>query len=837
MSWPQTEYILKGIYLGLLVFVGMQLHERGDWWLELGYVALCTFAGLALFLGVAAVRKLREGYRVRGRLLPFLLFLLLENPVLVYAGVLLGLAVGAFTVPEVFGQGQVRTEDPEHWQLAATVGGGAVLGYVFWMVRHVHDRKIRFYVGLALIAGLVGGAIALFWYNPQDPNGHALLGPERQKMIATLLLVGIPLFYLLTFAGMVEESEIEIAAICAALGVGLWVLASGGEPVSGASPSAQTIALAVPLALYFLYSRRILPGLRVFKHVLRGISYANVGRYRPALISLNRALQLDPKNTLAREHLWSVHRQMDLNQVLTDPETLALVNFELCLERVGWLLLLVKPTPDNLAEAHRLLDLVGSQRPEMQPRCDYWRAVAHCHERDYDRAAEALESVLAARSSEPDNPHRRLILVQAWQLALLQHPEMIRRVGAPQVAEPGRRMEAIAAVERRLAVGNDEDVWALKRLLYNDLTEAEYLEAVEPDKPAGHFDHEYCRQLGLALIADPNRWERGGEYLRLAAHGLQNLGPGLYVQIAQASERAGNFKGVWQNYELAKLAGRSAGPKNLSAEERALYFAVVKALAEDADKHDELDKAIEDYRLYTEFERAGLETYRTLAGLYERNKDPWGALHATEQGLVYDSTDKDLLERKDRYYYSVSPEEVRQRWDDVRKWFDVNYCLEKARWILDKQAEDLELLDWAEHLVRLAQVVRSESLAVRVLRARILRRRGEVAQAIDMLEEVRVNRPEKFPSTDEEDAWYLSNRLLGDLYLHEKPDVAVECFQEYRKSPKSGADTLYKLGVAYENLGDRPKAVKCYQLVAAYESHPLAPEANDALNRLRQPAG
>jgi tetratricopeptide (TPR) repeat protein len=124
-----------------------------------------------------------------------------------------------------------------------------------------------------------------------------------------------------------------------------------------------------------------------------------------------------------------------------------------------------------------------------------------------------------------------------------------------------------------------------------------------------------------------------------------------------------------------------------------------------------------------------------------------------------------------------------------------------------------------------------------VLRARILRRRGEVAQAIEMLEEVRANRPEKFPSTDEEEAWYLCNRLLGDLYLHEKPDVAVQCFQEYRKSPKSGADTLYKLGVAYENLGDRPKAVKCYQQVAAYESHPLAPEANDALHRLRQPAG
>src|SRR5262249_9591212 len=153
------------------------------------------------------------------------------------------------------------------------------------------------------------------------------------------------------------------------------------------------------------------------------------------------------------------------------------------------------------------------------------------------------------------------------------------------------------------------------------------------------------------------------------------------------------------------------------------------------------DNAIEDYRLYTEYERAGIETYRNLAELYERKKDAWAALHATEQGLVYDSTDKDLLERKDRYYYSVMPDELRQRWEDVRKWFDVSYCLEKARWLLDRKAEDLELLDWADHLVQLAQVVRSESFAVRVLRARILRRRGEVGESLKMLEEVRANRP------------------------------------------------------------------------------------------------
>src|SRR5438046_3178995 len=97
MRWQLTEFILKGIYLGLLIFVGLQL-QPPDWWPDIGKVALCTFGGLVLFLGVVAIRKLIEGYRIRGRVMPFLLFLVLENPTLVYAGVLLGMAAGAFWI-------------------------------------------------------------------------------------------------------------------------------------------------------------------------------------------------------------------------------------------------------------------------------------------------------------------------------------------------------------------------------------------------------------------------------------------------------------------------------------------------------------------------------------------------------------------------------------------------------------------------------------------------------------------------------------------------------------------------------------------------------------------
>jgi tetratricopeptide (TPR) repeat protein len=824
MRWQQTEFIFKGIYLGMLLFVGLVLREP-DWWKDMAQVGVCTFGTLLLFLGATALRKLAEGYRIRGRLGAFVLFLLLENPGMVFAGVLLGMLLGTYSLLadySLFGSVRVRDEEAERYRLLYCVLGGAALGLVFNVLYHVESLKARRWLGLALGAGLIAGGIYAL---------PAIMTPDARTMFAALLLLGIPLFYLLTLASMTEESEVEIVAICAALGLSLWFLTEWAWP---GNSNVQFAVLLIPPTIYYIYTRRILPGLRVFKHVLRGISYANVGRIRPALVSLGRALQLDPNNELAREQLWNVHRMMDFAQVIKDPPTLALLNFDLCLDRVATLLLAAKPKPEHLQEAHRLLDLVASQRPQMQPRCDYWRAVALTHERHFEEAATALERVISGEGTPAGNPQRQAILFSAWQLATMLHPELARRVGTPQLAIPGRRMQAIAAVERRLeTVSEDNAAWDLKRVLYNDLTEMEFLSHVVDGKAPERFDYAYTQQLGLALVNDPNRWEKGCEYLRITAMGLPAQGPTLFLTIAKAHEKAGNFGEVWQNYEMVKKAGQAVGSANLGAEDRHTYFAVVKALGEDAAKRGDNAAALENFRLFAEYERAGINTYRTLAELYERHGDAWAALHATEQGLVYDAKDDDLLARKDRYYYSVTVEELQTRLDQVRKWFDTGYCKQKARWLLDNLGENLELLDWAEHLAGLAQTAEPGSLSVRVLRARMLRRRGENDQAIALLEEVRANKPEKFPSTEEEDAWYLSCRLLGDLYLNVKPDQAIVCFQEYRQHGKSGADTVYKMGVAYENLGDRVRAAKCYETVAAYESHPLAPEANSALHRLQ----
>ena len=821
MRWLQTEYLLKGIYLGLLLFVALQQEEQR---LEtIGRVALCVVGGLALCLGVATVRELFRGQRVKGRPLAFLLYLILENPTLVYAGVLLGITAGAFTLLSTTDAG---LRERQVTQLAWCAAGGAVLGLIIGRLRDTVPGRPRLIFGGALLVGLVAGGIYLFG----DIEGFRPEKPLKANLLIGLqLLLGIPFFYLLSLAGREEETEVEVGVLCAALGVAILIMV-------GKTAQAQGIAIVVPVLLYILYTKSVLSGLRVFKHVMRGFSYAEVGRLRPALLCFQRAVNLDPKHSLARKGLWNVYRKIDVAQLANDPETRALIDFDLCLERAGALLVAPSPGPEVLSEAGRLLDLVLSQRPDMKPRVSYWRAVAHTHARDYDAAAAELLQVIEADGPAARDPQRQAVLMPAWQLALTLHDELRRRVGAPQLAVPGRRLEAIAAVERHLADNaDDRDAWNLKRLLYHDLTEADYDAAAKPGQPARTFDHDYVRQLGLALIEDPVRWQRGVEYLRLAARGLPANAPTVFVQVAQAHQRAGDPEGAWRYYETAKRAGQSAGPANLPDEDRAAYFSTLKLLGETARSRGNLDAAIENYRLYLEAESSGIETRRILAQLNEDKGAVLPALWFTEQGLLYDGKDKDLLERKDRYYYSVRPAELKANLETMRNAFDVAYCVKKARGVLDNRHADLDLLEWAQHLLELAHVVQPDNLTVKFHLGRVMLRRGEKEGAVAVLESVRSPKPEKFASGDDEDSWYASCRLLGQLYLEElgRPDLAVPCLNEFRKSDKSGADTTYRLGQAYEQLGDHARAIKCYENVEAYDGHPLAPAARDALYRLR----
>jgi tetratricopeptide (TPR) repeat protein len=828
MRWLQTEYLLKGIYLGLVLYAALQAAAipKGDEWACLLRVNLATLAGLALALVVASLAKIREGFRVRGRLVAYLLFLLLESPTLTYLGILGGAVGGIYLARNFVPAASQASLQP---LLAPTLGGAAIAGLAFGLLRQVQHKLSRVFLVLALAGGLV--AAGLSWLGLVELKFLGNVTPyvlENEVAFAVQILLGIPFFYLLTFAGQEEESEVEIGAMSGLLGLGLAILLGNNKQFGN-------LTLFLPLILYFGYTIRVLPGLRVLKHAFRGLSYTRVGKHRRALQAFRRALQLDPNHRLARDGFWEVHRSLDLDQLAKDSQTLALVDLDLCLDRAGSLLLSA-PTPGQLAESQRLLELVLRIAPDRHPQVDYWQAVAHTHARQLDLAAGELERVLDPHHYGADNPQRLAVLLPAWQLALLLHPELRMRVGAPQLAQPGRRMEAIAAVERHLATNADDPaVLPLKRLLYQDLTPAEYDTGAGAGLAANYVDHSYLQQLGLSLINDDSGWRRGGEYLRMAARGLPALGPTLFVQIAQAQQRAGQFEDARHNYELAKRAGQGVGPKNLDEPERQAYFATVKLLGEDAMSRGDSDSAIENYRLYSESERSGIETLRTLAELYQRKGDPLAAARVTDQALQYNGKDRDLLDRKLQYYNSIQPEDLRRRLEHYGPGFDVAYCLEKARSILAGPHPDLEWLDVACRLTELVLVVKPDSLAAKLLLAREQLRLGERDKAVSLLEEVRgPQKPEKFASGEDEEAWYAASQLLGDLYLElGRPDLAVGCLNDFRKSSKSGARTLFKMGQAHEALGDVPRALKSYQQAAAYEGNPVAADASEAIQRLQ----
>jgi tetratricopeptide (TPR) repeat protein len=306
-------------------------------------------------------------------------------------------------------------------------------------------------------------------------------------------------------------------------------------------------------------------------------------------------------------------------------------------------------------------------------------------------------------------------------------------------------------------------------------------------------------------------------------------------QIAQAQQRAGHTEDARHNYELAKRAGQGVGPKNLDEPERQAYFATVKLLGEDAMSRGDVDSAIENFRLYSESERSGIETLRTLAELYERRGDPLAAARVTDQALQYNSKDRDLLDRKLRYYNSIEPDDLKRRQEHYGPGFDVAYCLEKARNVLAGQHADVEWLDVAYRLTELVLVVKPGCLAAKLILARLQLRLGERDKALALLEEIHgPQKPDKFASEEDEDAWNTSCRFLGDLYLEiGRPDLAVPCLNDFRKTSKSGAATWFKLGQAYEQLGNAAQAIKCYQQVTGYPENPLAPDAYDALSRLQ----
>jgi tetratricopeptide (TPR) repeat protein len=795
MRWAHAERLLKGLFLGLLAYAALVVPTPE----AAGTIAACMLGGLAVGLAVAAARE--RALRPAGRWLPYLLLLLLEHPPQIFGGVLTGLTVGIVATQPAGVDARL---------FPALVGAGLLLGAGLLAFRAVRRRPTRALVAAGVAAAVVAAGLWVLHERPEFDR----------RAVGLYLLLGLPFAFILSFAGETEETEAEVAAWCVAVALAVWLIK--------VTPGMPAVALAIPAAAYYVYTRRVMPGVRVFKHALRGLSYARLGRPRDALVSLRRAAELDPANDLARATLWEVHRRLAPAD-LRDPDLVGLVDPLLCLDRVAGLLT-EPPGPAVAVEARHLLELVEHRAPRLAAPVAYWRAVADVHAHDLDAAAGRLAHVLDASRWPADDAARRSVLFAAWNLALILHPELRGRVGEPELRRPGRRLEAIDAVERVLAdAPADDGAWALKRVLYAGLTEADF-----SSSPAGVFDPLYAEQLGLALVSDPGRARRGAEFLGFAARGLAAEAPRLWVRAAEALEAAGDPAGAARARQSAKGAGLAGDPKALPDESRHAFFAAVKRLAEDAVAAGDLDAAAGDLQLFTDYERSGVDTLKDLAELHTRRGDTLAALRTNEQALLYAPKDPELLERRGRYHFSVTPAQLRQAPEARRQAVNVDYCLSQARQVADRADADAERLDWARHLAELACVVRPRDFGPRVTAARVLLRLGERQRALQLLEDVREERPERFASAAEEDAWQFGSRLLGDLYLNDldRPDLAVGCFLDYRRSNKSGADTLYKLARAYERLGQPAQAGRFYRQVAAYEGHPLAADADAALRRV-----
>jgi tetratricopeptide (TPR) repeat protein len=199
---------------------------------------------------------------------------------------------------------------------------------------------------------------------------------------------------------------------------------------------------------------------------------------------------------------------------------------------------------------------------------------------------------------------------------------------------------------------------------------------------------------------------------------------------------------------------------------------------------------------------------------------------------MYDSKNAAALARKDRIYVSLSAEDIRSQPEKLGKLIDQAYLSSKARQLLDLRNAGPEQYQWGQHLAELLKAAAPERPVGWVLSGRIHLRLGQAEAGVQSLETAYRLGKEKKPGGEDLEAWYLACRILGDHYLQQQQfSAALECFEAFSQSTKSGADTLFKLGQASEHLGEFAKAKKYYESANMFD-HPNKYEVTLALERL-----
>ncbi len=807
------ESICKGICLALAIWLGLHVF---NWPALLVYVSLPILgmaAGLVWLTRSMAPLDVRSKATLNG---PLKLFCTaLDRPLPIILGTTLGMILAGILL--IFWQQALPA-----WQGGLALLLGGLIGWSLTSLPATVHPWLRLLAAVAIMGGI---AACLHW------AGKLNAATETAWLSGWALLLAAPLLGWLSSLGERDETELELAGAALTLGLAIWLLVP---------ETMRLLAVALPLIFLTAYVRNGLKPWLAFKHTLRGWSAIQAGDHLKAFQTLRQAIHHAPRNADAQAAYWHVHRQISPQELLHQPRLLAFIDFDLCLQRVkGLLLQSSAPAADQIQEALQLLQLILDQRPHWQPVVFYWRAVAHAHAGELDKAADELKTLLTEPHYSPEQLEtRQSVHLLAWQLALMLHPGLRQRVGDVLLRE-GYRMKAIAVVEEALAKDPaDAIALALKQHLYADLTEEEYLQgtgaavAAAADGPK-RFDHGYCFELGQQAIQDPLRWRLGVRWLRIAAHGQPRSAPALFQQIAQAAEANDDPALAAEAWRLVKAWGKRLGPDQLSETSREAYFQTVKRLADEAIAKEQWEAALEHLTLYMTSPQSGAETLRQITELYERIGDVPRALVSNAQCLVYDARHPLHLERQDKYYYSLTPDMAQRHESLLKSAFDVGYCLRKGRELLDHRQSGPEQVDWALHLALLAGAMEPRSVSAHVLAGRCRLRRGEIDAARDLLEFARQTAEGQWTQHDSEEDWHLAHRLLGDLYLEQgQPEQAIACFTVYRKAPQSGAATLYKMGQAYEALGDLKRAITCFEHVGIYDN-PLAPEARSAIARLK----
>lgn len=775
---------------------------------------LVPSAGIAGW-GAASLWAYRRSLRrwPQGKGGTFLLFSWLQVPDFIVLGSLAGLLVG---YAGEFALGRTI----QGWLWLGLLAAGLASSAALRLLARLPQPYLRSGLLLPLAAGLAVGAVLL------------LRGWFGQDGWHSLLLVGLPwlgasilsLFFFFLSSDALDEGGMAFSG--ALLAVGLWLVLP---------PPVRAAAVVLPVLLFLAFRWQLQRHLLAAKAALIGIGQQRVGNLPAALAAFRQALHAVPNYPAAQEGLWQIHRDLNLPDLLANPTLHRLLDYEMCLERAKTLLLGRSPTPQQLEDARRLLRLVEQQQPQRRFLVQYWLAVAALHGGEVDHAGKLLRQLLDDREHAPDTDADRLpALVPAWHLVLLGHPALKSSVGQPLLAE-GRRCSAIAAVEKTLVLDEkDELALALKAELYRDLTAAEYEKeaGTDPVGSASHFDHARCHELGKALL-EGAEWRRGVELCRIAARGKPEKAPTLLRHLVAVAEHHGSAEVARSLRHHIAALGHRLGAGQFSPEAQADYFAVIKELADEALAAGEDTRALELLQVYSSGPSSGADTLRQIASLHEKRGDVLAALVTNQRCLVYDARHPEHLQRRDRCYYSLFPAELRANWDRLKTAFDLDYCLNRARELLDHPKAGPEQVDWALHLLELAQAVAGENLSARLLLARARLLRGEKHLAMPLLEAAVAQGQAEAPAGATEEDWLLANRLLGDLLLEENlPERALPCYTTYRKSAKSGAATLLKMGKCFELLGNPAQAIKCYENVAYY-NNPLAADARQALDRLR----